>query len=77
MANSIKMKNKLYKGFCKEKDPHKKENYKRQFKTYLKHTVILYLHYLERQNNLITNNILGTEKNNLKLVYQTIKGIIT
>ena len=34
LANSIKIKNKLCKSFCKEKDPHKKENYKRQFKTY-------------------------------------------
>ena len=34
MAYSIKIKNKLYKSFCKEKDPHKKENYERQFKTY-------------------------------------------
>ena len=29
-----KIKNKLYKGFCKEKDPHKKGNYERKFKTY-------------------------------------------
>ena len=34
LAYSIKIKNKLYKSFCKEKDPHKKENYERQFKTY-------------------------------------------
>ena len=34
LAYSIKIKNKLYKSFCKEKDPHKKENYRRQFKTY-------------------------------------------
>ena len=34
LTYSIKIKNKLYKSFCKEKDPHKKENYERQFKTY-------------------------------------------
>ena len=33
LAYSIKIKNKLHKNFCKEKDPHKKENYERQFKT--------------------------------------------
>ena len=30
LAYSIKIKNKLYKSFCKEKDPHKKENYEKQ-----------------------------------------------
>ena len=34
LAYSVKIKNKLYKSFCKEIDPHKKENYARQFKTY-------------------------------------------
>ena len=34
LAYSIKIENKLYKSFCKEKAPHKKENYERQFKTY-------------------------------------------
>ena len=33
LANSIKIKNDFCKSFCKEKDPHKKENYERQFKT--------------------------------------------
>ena len=42
----------------------------------LKHTVILYLQYLRRQKNLITNNTLETTKKTLKLVWQTIKGII-
>ena len=41
-----------------------------------KHTVILYLHYLGRLKNLITNNTLVTTKKPLKLVRQTIKGII-
>ena len=31
---SIKIKNKLCKSFCKEKDRHRKENYERQFKIY-------------------------------------------
>ena len=31
LANSIKIINKLYKSFWKEKDPHKKESYERQF----------------------------------------------
>ena len=34
IAYSTKIKNKLYKSFCKEKDPHKKGNYERKFKTY-------------------------------------------
>ena len=33
MTYSIKIKNKLYKSFCTEKNPHKKENYERQFRT--------------------------------------------
>ena len=40
-----------------------------------KHTVILYLHYLGRQKDLITNNTLEATKNK-RLVWQTIKGII-
>ena len=34
LTNSIKIKIKLYKSICKEKDNHKKEIYERQFKTY-------------------------------------------
>ena len=39
-----------------------------------KYIVILYLHYLGRQKNLITNNTLRDNQKNLKLVWQTIKG---
>ena len=41
-----------------------------------KHTVILYLHYLGRQKDLITNNTLEAKKKQQRLVWQTIKGII-
>ena len=34
IAYSTKIKNKLCKSFCEEKDPHKKGNYERKFKTY-------------------------------------------
>ena len=34
LAYPVKIKNKPYKSFCKEKVPHKKENYERKFKTY-------------------------------------------
>ena len=52
------MKIKLYKCFCKEKDPHKKQNHERQFKTY--HNLISAL--LGETKNLITNNTLVTTK---------------
>ena len=52
------MKIKLYKRFCKEKDPHKKQNHERQFKTY--HNLISAL--LGETKNLITNNTLVTTK---------------
>ena len=41
-----------------------------------KHTVILYIHYLGRLKNRIKNNTLVTTKKPLKLIWQTIKGII-
>ena len=56
LAYSIKIKIKLYKRFCKEKDPQKKQNYERQFKTY--HNLISTL--LGETKNLITNNTLVT-----------------
>ena len=34
LSYSIKIKNKLYKSFCKKRDPHKKENFERHFKIY-------------------------------------------
>ena len=52
LVYSIKIKNKLYKSFCKANNPYTikimKDNSKR--------TINLYLHYLGRQKNLITNN---------------------
>ena len=56
LAYSIKIKNKLYKSFCK--DPHKKENYERQFKTYRNLISTL----IGRLKNLIRNNTLVTTK---------------
>ena len=58
LAYSIKIKIKFYKRFCKEKDPHKKQNYERQFKTY--HSLIYTLP--GETKNLITNNTLVTTK---------------
>ena len=40
------------------------------------HIVIIYLHCSERQKILTISNILKTTKKNLRLVWQTIKGII-
>ena len=37
LANSIGNKNKLYKRFCKEKNPKTKEYYEKQFKSYRNH----------------------------------------
>ena len=45
-------------------------------KSNLNHIVIIHLHCLERQKILTTSNILKTTKKNLRLVWQTIKGII-
>ena len=58
LAYSNNIKNKLYKSFCKENDPHKKKT----IKDNLKHNITLYIHYIERQKNLITNNTLETTK---------------
>ena len=69
LANSIKIKNDFCKSFCKEKDPHKKENYERQFKTY--HNLISTL-----PREIKESYTLETTKKTLKLVWQTIKGII-
>ena len=37
LANFIRNKNKLYKSFCKEKDPKLKESYEKQFKSFRNH----------------------------------------
>ena len=72
MAYSIKIKNKLYKSFCKEKDPHKKENYEKQFKTYRNLISTL----LRETKESYYKQYFSDNKKNLKLVWQTIKGII-
>ena len=72
LAYSIKIKNKLYKSFCKEKDPHKKENYERQFKTYRNLISTL----LRETKESYYKQYFSDNKKNLKLVWQTIKGII-
>ena len=61
-ANSIKIKNKLCKSFCKEKYQYKKENYERHFKTYrdllsalLRETKDSYYKQYFTENQLITN----------------------
>ena len=85
LANSIRNKNKLYKRFCKEKNPKTKEYYEKQFKSCRNHISSL----LKRQKTLIVDIRIYTHtcrillgdywnvnKRNLRLVLQTIKGII-
>ena len=72
LAYSIKIKNKLYKSFCKEKDPHKKESYERQFKTYRNLISTL----LRETKESYYKQYFSDNKKTLKLVWQTIKGII-
>ena len=64
-------KKKLYKSFCKEKDPHKKENYERQFKTYRNLISTL----LRETKESYYKRYFRDNKKTLKLVWQTIKGI--
>ena len=52
IAHSTKIKNKLYKSFCKEKDPHKKGNYERKFKTYHNLLSTLLLYFSDNKKNL-------------------------
>ena len=72
LAYSIKIKNKLYKSFCKENDPHKKENYEKQFKTYRNLLSTL----LRETKAPYYKQYFSDNKKNMKLVWQTIKGII-
>ena len=72
LAYSIKIKNKLCKSFCKEKDPQKKENYERQFKTCRNLISTLLRETKESYYKLYFSD----NKKTLKLVWQTIKGII-
>ena len=70
-AYSIKVKTKLYKSFCKEKDPRKKENYERQFKTYRNLISAL----LRETKESYYKQYFSDNKKILKLVWQTIKEI--
>ena len=63
IANSIKSENKIYKKFCKEKNPQQKEIYERQFKTYRNHLTTLFritkneyykTHFKENKETLTT-----------------------
>ena len=72
LAYSINIKNKLYKSFCKEKGPHKKENHERQFKIYRN----LISTPLRETKKSYYKQYLTDNKKNLRLVWQTIKGII-
>ena len=71
LAYSIKIKNKLYKSYCKEKDAHK-ENYEKQFKTY--HNLISTL--LRETKKSYYKQYFSDNKKDLKLLWQIIKGII-
>ena len=72
LANSIRNKNKLYKSFCKEKDPKTKEYYEKQFKSYRNHISSL----LRKTKDSYYKQYFKDNKKNLRLVWQTIKGII-
>ena len=72
LAYSINIKNKLYKSFCKEKGPHKKENHERQFKIYRN----LISTPLRETKESYYKQYLRDNKENLRLVWQTIKRII-
>ena len=70
--NSIKSKNKIYKKFCKEKNPQQREIYGKQFKTYRNHlTTLLRITKDEYYKTHFQEN-----KKDLKTVWKTIKEII-
>ena len=68
IANSIKRKNKIYKKFCKEKNPQQIEIYGKQFKTYRNHlTTLLRITKDEYYKTHFQEN-----KKDLKTVWKTI-----
>ena len=70
--NSIKSKNKIYKKFCKEKNPQQREIYGKQFKTYRNHlTTLLRITKDEYYKTHFQEN-----KKDLKTKWKTIKEII-
>ena len=72
LANSIRNKNKSYKRFCKEKNPKTKEYYEKQFTSYYNHISSL----LRETKDSYYKQYFEDNKKNLRLVWQTIKGII-
>ena len=62
----------MYKSFCKEKDPKTKEYYEKKFKSYLNHVSSL----LRKAKDSYYKQYFEDNKKNLRLVWQTIKGII-
>ena len=70
LANSRR--NELYKSFCKWKDPKTKEYYEKQFKSYCNHISSL----LRKTKDSYYKQYFEDNKKNLRLVWQTIKGII-
>ena len=72
MANSIRNKNELYKRFCEEKNPKTKEYYEKQFKSHRNHISSL----LRETKDSYYKQYFEENKKNLRLVWQTIKGII-
>ena len=73
LANSLRSKHKLCKSFCKEKDPKTKEYYEKQSKSYCNH--ISSLLCSKKQDSYYKQYFEDNEKN-LRLVWQTTKGII-
>ena len=72
LASSIRNKHKLHKSFCKEKDPKTKEYYEKQFKSYRNHISSLF----RKTKDSYYKQYFEDSKKNLRLVWQTIKGII-
>ena len=62
----------MYKSFCKEKYPKTKEYYEKQFKSYRNHVSSL----LRKTKDSYCKQYFEDNKKNLRLVWQTIKGII-
>ena len=72
IANLIKSKNKIYKRFCKEKNPQQREIYRKQFKTYRNHLTTL----VRITKNEYHKTHFQENKKDLKTVWKTIKEII-
>ena len=72
IAYSIKSKNKIYKKFCKEKNPQQKEIYGKQFKTYRNYLMTL----LRITKDEYYKTHFKENKKNSKTIWETIKEII-